>query len=154
MGAIPDIVTSEAIRISGCVGVYTLLLLSSGSTPALPSNNVNGINALMEIIEYSEQAYEIAKRPYTKYALKTEDFDDGTPCYISVCKEFNGCMSQGETSQEALEMLEDALLLSIQCLLDDGLPIPEPSAKFMYNDEYGIAVYYYSIDFSEFWPDD
>ena len=37
-----------------------------------------------------------------------------------------GCMSQGETPQEALEMIQEAQRLWIQTALEDGQLIPEP----------------------------
>jgi predicted RNase H-like HicB family nuclease len=99
-------------------------------------------------IEYSEQAYEFCKRPYTKFALPDSYSLDGTPCYIAICKEFDGCMSQGDTAQEALTMLEDAMLLWVQCLLDDNMLIPGSSVKTEISDN--VTSYMYSIDFSEY----
>lgn len=96
------------------------------------------------MIEYSKEAHEICKRPYTKYA-----FLDDAHCYIARCKEFDGCMSQGDTAKEALTMLEDAMLLWVQCQLDDNLPIPEPTSRYMYTDNTNTASYYYSIDFGD-----
>ena len=105
----------------------------------------------MRIVEYSKQAHDICKRPYTKYAILASD-----GFWISVCQEFNdhkefmNCYSQGDTSEEALLMLEDAMLLWVQCLLDDGMSIPEPSGVFEVSDNGNVTSYTYSIDFSEY----
>lgn len=40
-----------------------------------------------------------------------------------------GCMSQGETPQEALEMIQEAQRLWIQTALEDGHPVPEPRSE-------------------------
>lgn len=40
-----------------------------------------------------------------------------------------GCVTEGDTYEEALEMAHDAISLYVQSLIDDGLPIPtEPEA--------------------------
>jgi antitoxin HicB len=36
-----------------------------------------------------------------------------------------GCITQGETIEEAIAMAKDAIQLYIETLLDDGLPVPE-----------------------------
>ena len=36
-----------------------------------------------------------------------------------------GCITQGETIEEAIAMAKDAIQLYIELLLDDGLPVPE-----------------------------
>ena len=35
-----------------------------------------------------------------------------------------GCLSQGETRQAALENVQEAIELYIECLIEDGVPIP------------------------------
>ena len=38
-----------------------------------------------------------------------------------------GCVTQGETIEEAIAMAKDAIRLYIESLVTDGLPIPEES---------------------------
>ncbi len=45
--------------------------------------------------------------------------------YIKV-PDLPGCMSQGETPDEAFEMIQEAQRLWFQVALEDGRPIPEP----------------------------
>lgn len=46
--------------------------------------------------------------------------------YVVSIGELPGCVSQGETLDEALHMIEDAKRCWIDVALQDGLPIPEP----------------------------
>ena len=38
-----------------------------------------------------------------------------------------GCMSQGDTRAEALEMIDEAKELWLETALEEGIPIPEPA---------------------------
>ena len=40
------------------------------------------------------------------------------------CPELPGCASAGETEDEALQNIREAIELYVQTLLEDGLPIP------------------------------
>lgn len=68
---------------------------------------------------------QLASRPYTAF-YKLDRRTDGTFCYVAWHPELPGCMSDGETPQEALENLEDARRLYIESLMEDHLPIPVP----------------------------
>lgn len=50
----------------------------------------------------------------------------GAPCFLARHPELPGCMSQGDTLEEAVENLQDARELYIRTLLEDGLEIPLP----------------------------
>lgn len=41
--------------------------------------------------------------------------------------DFPGCASQGETLDEAAEMAQEALEGHVECLLEDGQPLPTPT---------------------------
>jgi len=47
--------------------------------------------------------------------------------YVAKIKELPGCLTQGETKVEALEMIEDAKAAWIDIALQDGEKIPEPT---------------------------
>ncbi len=64
---------------------------------------------------------EYLELPYT-YELKKES--DGT-FFISV-KELTGCMSVGDTREEAFKMIKDAMETWIEYCLDNGISVPEP----------------------------
>ncbi len=55
-------------------------------------------------------------------------------------KELPGCMSQGDTPEEALGMIEDAMRCWLQVSLDDGDPIPEPRPDEEYSGKFVVRV--------------
>ena len=50
----------------------------------------------------------------------------GTTCYIASHPELPGCISQGDTPEEAIRNLEEARELVIDHLLNNNLPVPIP----------------------------
>lgn len=50
---------------------------------------------------------------------------DETGGYVVSCPSLPGCHSQGETIDEALANIREAIELYIEVLLEDGRPIPE-----------------------------
>lgn len=42
--------------------------------------------------------------------------------------ELPGCISQGQTMEEALKMIEDAKLCWLEAALEEGIDIPEPTS--------------------------
>ncbi len=49
---------------------------------------------------------------------------DETGGYVVSCPSLPGCHSQGETIDEALENIREAIELYIEVLVEDGLPVP------------------------------
>ena len=49
-----------------------------------------------------------------------------TPCYVARHPELRGCMSHGDTPEQAVANLRDARELYIPSLLEDGLDVPLP----------------------------
>ena len=45
--------------------------------------------------------------------------------WVAECPSLPGCVSQGETRQDAIINIKDAIDLYISVLEDDGLPVPE-----------------------------
>ncbi len=76
--------------------------------------------------DLERQARELASRPYLMM-VKPDETTDGEPGYVAMIPELPGCMSGGDTWQEALKNLRDAQLEYILSLLEDGLPVPAPS---------------------------
>lgn len=64
--------------------------------------------------------------PYT-YEL-IYDKDDNS--YFIKVKEFTGCMSQGETPNDAVEMIRDAMEGWISICLEDNMEIPLPENEY------------------------
>ena len=49
--------------------------------------------------------------------------------YVAYCPALRGCVSQGETKQEALKNLKEAMEAYIEALLEDGLAVPTEVGK-------------------------
>jgi predicted RNase H-like HicB family nuclease len=47
--------------------------------------------------------------------------------YVVVCPSLQGCYSQGETVEEALVNIREAIELCLEDLRERGEPIPDPS---------------------------
>ncbi len=56
--------------------------------------------------------------------------------YAVEIEDLPGCISQGETAQEALEMIEDARRLWIEVAYEDDQDIPEPSNNQEYSGNF------------------
>ncbi len=78
--------------------------------------------------EIAQRAAEIARRPYRK--VVSGDADDG---FLIEVPDLPGCVTAGETMEEAVGLLPDAMLLWIGTALEDGHTIPEPSAASEYS---------------------
>lgn len=49
--------------------------------------------------------------------------------YVAYCPALKGCVSQGETKEEAIKNIKEAMEVYIEALLEDGLPIPTEVGK-------------------------
>jgi predicted RNase H-like HicB family nuclease len=65
--------------------------------------------------------------PYS-VEISPEKYEDGRACYVARHPELPGCMSHGDTVEEAVASLREARELYIASLIDDGLEVPEPAA--------------------------
>ncbi len=63
----------------------------------------------------------------TMYDFKVILEPDETGGYVVTCPSLPGCYSQGETIDEALENIKEAILLCIEDLEANGENIPDPS---------------------------
>jgi predicted RNase H-like HicB family nuclease len=59
------------------------------------------------------------------YKVFLEPDEDGG--YVVVCPSFQGCYSQGETVEEALSNIREAIELCLEELCDRGEDVPDPS---------------------------
>jgi len=69
-----------------------------------------------------------------------DETTDGEPCYLASHPELPGCMSHGATLDEAVRNLDDARRAYIQSLLEDSVPVPEPSMVVTMTAAGGPAV--------------
>jgi len=64
-------------------------------------------------------------RPYS-IVVVPDVTTDGEPCYMAYHPELEGCMTHGDTPEEALRNLDEVTRLYIYALIDDGLEVPLP----------------------------
>jgi antitoxin HicB len=73
--------------------------------------------------------------PYRIELIRDEDG------WFASIPELPGCISQGVTAEEAVEMIRDAQRLWLQVALEDGDPIPEPHAdEHSYSGKFNVRV--------------
>ncbi len=68
---------------------------------------------------------EYIELPYVVVVVPDITTDNQT-CYVAYHPELEGCMSHGDSVEEALHGLREARGLYISVLLDEGLEIPVP----------------------------
>ncbi len=66
-----------------------------------------------------------------RYAIVLEK---GSTSYGAYVPDLPGCAAAGQTEEEALKLIREAIELHIQALKEDGLPIPEPHSRVEYVD--------------------
>jgi len=49
--------------------------------------------------------------------------------YVAFCPTLRGCVAQGTTRKEALKNLKEAMSDYIECLIEDGIPVPQEVGK-------------------------
>jgi len=60
--------------------------------------------------------------------------------YAVEIEDLPGCYSQGETVEEAIEMIEEARQLWMESMYEDGQEIPLPSSKVEYSGKFNVRV--------------
>ena len=58
-----------------------------------------------------------------KFTVVIEKDEDGK--FIAICPALQGCATAGDTREEAIEMIKDAIKLNILARQDEGEPIME-----------------------------
>jgi len=51
--------------------------------------------------------------------------------YIAYAPALKGCVSQGETREQAMKNIKEAMEVYVEALLEDGLPVPTEIGKDM-----------------------
>jgi antitoxin HicB len=65
------------------------------------------------------------------YDFKVMLEPDETGGYVAVCPALAGCYSQGETVQDAMANIKEAIELCLEDMRGRGEPIPDPSGVLM-----------------------
>jgi predicted RNase H-like HicB family nuclease len=79
---------------------------------------------------------EYLKGPYARVLIP----DSETGTYTARILEFPGCVTQGDSEQEALVRLEEVAESWIEACLDTGKPIPQPVAAQEYNGKVALRL--------------
>lgn len=51
--------------------------------------------------------------------------------YVAICPTLRGCVAQGNTKQSALKNIKESIEDYIECLIEDGIPVPQEVGKKM-----------------------
>lgn len=94
--------------------------------------------ATAEMITMNKIQEEVKRRQDLSYTREIVRNSDGT--WFARIVEFPGCMTEGETAEEALSNLEDAMALWIEVRLEDGDSIPEPTSTDAYSGKFLVRV--------------
>lgn len=60
-----------------------------------------------------------------KFSVVIEKDKDG---YFAFCPELQGCYTQGDTYEDALENIRDAIRLHVEDRIEEGEEIPQPES--------------------------
>jgi predicted RNase H-like HicB family nuclease len=74
----------------------------------------------------NDEISQLLKRKYVTI-IRLEENTEGGYCYVAFHPELPGCMSQGETPEEAKNNLREATEMVIKHLLLHHLHVPEPT---------------------------
>ena len=64
-----------------------------------------------------------------RYAVVVEEGESSFGAYVP---DLPGCAAVGETREEVLQLIQEAIEFHIEGLREDGRPVPEPSSSIEY----------------------
>jgi len=85
----------------------------------------------MTIKEYLSLPYHIVIQHLT---------DENGSYYFATVKEFEGCMSHGNTYAEAFENIQEAMEGWIETKLESGFHVPEPIEETQYSGKFVVRI--------------
>jgi len=75
------------------------------------------------------------------YTFTVQRYDDGSESYyVSRVMELDGCHSDGDTKEKALENLREAMELWIESNIEYGDTIPEPVAETGFSGKFTLRL--------------
>jgi predicted RNase H-like HicB family nuclease len=92
------------------------------------------------MMSHRQKAKVLAARPYT-LLVTLDETTNGEPIYVAYILELEGCLSQGNTREEALDNVKAAQVDFIQSLLEDDLPVPEPQTQSTFTTTVSTVAY-------------
>lgn len=82
---------------------------------------------------------EYMELPYAIVVVHDVD-EDGNAGWVAEVEELPGAISQGQTPEEAVERVRDAMRDWIAVALEDGVAIPEPRAVLDFSGRFVVRV--------------
>src|SRR3984893_9308120 len=82
-----------------------------------------------------DKVKEYLAKPYTRELIRNQD---GT--WFARVMELRGCMTEGNTKEEALKNLDDAMKGWIDVAIEDGESIPEPLESRSFSGKFVVRV--------------
>lgn len=73
-----------------------------------------------------------------KYPVILQEAPEGG--FVAEIEDLPGCISQGETIEETMQMIEEARRLWLESACEDGLDIPLPESEAVYSGKFNIRV--------------
>jgi predicted RNase H-like HicB family nuclease len=70
-----------------------------------------------------------------RFSIVIEKDKDG---YFAFCPELQGCYTQGDTYEEALENIKDAIRLQVEDRKENGEDIPQPESVSLTSMEVAV----------------
>ena len=70
-----------------------------------------------------------------RFSVVVEKDQDG---YFAFCSELQGCYTQGETYEKAIENIKDAIRLHVEDRLETGVEIPQPESVSLISLELAV----------------
>jgi len=64
-----------------------------------------------------------------RYAIVVEDAGSNLAAYVP---DLPGCIATGDTVEDVARLIREAIELHLEGLIEEGLPIPEPSSRVEY----------------------
>jgi antitoxin HicB len=89
----------------------------------------------MKAVNIESEIQRYIDRPYTRELIRE---DDGS--WFARIVEFPGCMTVGETREEALAMLDDAMASWLEAKLEEHEAIPEPMTADEFSGRFVVRV--------------
>ena len=64
-----------------------------------------------------------------RYAIVVEDAGSNFAAYVP---DLPGCVATGDTQEEVARLIREAIEMHLEGMVEDGLPIPQPSVQVEY----------------------
>ena len=98
---------------------------------ALVIQNRKALGGKMNTKEYLNKPYHIVIRHIA---------DESGNYYFATVREFDGCMSHGETYSEAFENIQEAMEGWIETKIENGFQVPEPIEENQYSGKFIVRI--------------